>query len=265
MANGGATKRLAVLIDGDNASFKIADGLFAEVASLGYAGIRRIYGDFSSPQAKGWDKARARHAIVPHQQFANVPGKNATDIALVIDAMDLLHAGGLDGFCIVSSDSDFTRLATRIREHGLKVFGFGTKNAAESFRQACWAFFETETLAPAESREAVLEPAAVPKPAKVQQAVAAKVTPIFAPIAEAERLILRAMGEAGIGQRWVALETIHACVRKLAPEFKAKAYGCSKFSVLVRKTTCLELSADEGQKKKLRIRPNSPGGATKAA
>jgi hypothetical protein len=140
--------RLAVLIDADNASPRIAAGLFEEIARIGEASVRRIYGDFSSPRLKSWADILARHAIVPHQQFAYIPGKNASDIALVIDAMDLLHTGRFEGFCLVSSDSDFTRLASRIREQGVDVFGFGEQKTAESFRQACRRFIYTENLLP---------------------------------------------------------------------------------------------------------------------
>src|SRR4029450_9125094 len=109
--------RLAVLIDADNASARIADGLFEEIAKLGEASVRRIYGDFSGPRLKPWADILAKHAIIPYQQFAYTTGKNAADVARVIDAMDLLHSGRFDAFCLVSSDSDFTRLASRIREH----------------------------------------------------------------------------------------------------------------------------------------------------
>ena len=114
--------RLAVLIDADNASAKIADGLFEEIAKIGEASVRRIYGDFSNARSKGWADILSKHAIIPQQQFAYTTGKNASDITLVIDAMDLLHSGRFDGFCLVSSDSDFTRLAARIREHGVDVY-----------------------------------------------------------------------------------------------------------------------------------------------
>jgi hypothetical protein len=257
MANESRPARLAILIDADNASPKIADSLFAHVANLGDTSVRRIYGDFSGTQAKGWATARVKHAIVPQQQFANVPGKNATDFALVIDAMDLLHAGGLDGFCIVSSDSDFTRLATRIREHGLKVFGFGRKETAASFRQACREFVDTDTLMP--------KPAA--KPAKASQALKAPVElvkdappavlkptpPVHAPVADAERLILRALGEAGAGGKWIAIATVISEVRKLDPAFKPQSYGSSLFSELVDRTSCLEGNDEDGRCTQIRM------------
>src|ERR1700692_2099408 len=140
--------RLAVLIDADNASAKSVDVLFEEIAKIGEASVRRIYGDFSNPRSKGWADTLSKHAIIPQQQFAYTTGKNASDITLVIDAMDLLHSGRFDGFCLVSSDSDFTRLAARIREQGVDVFGFGEQKTPESFRQACRRFIYTENLLP---------------------------------------------------------------------------------------------------------------------
>jgi len=143
VASAQRSKKLAVLIDADNASARIADGLFGEIAKIGEASVRRIYGDFSGARLKSWADIISTHAIVPQQNFANTVGKNASDIALVIDAMDLLHSERFDGFCLVSSDSDFTRLAARIREQGTDVFGFGEQKTPESFRQACHRFFFT--------------------------------------------------------------------------------------------------------------------------
>src|SRR4029450_13677067 len=140
--------RLAVLIDADNTSAWIAPGLFAEIAKIGEASVRRIYGDFPGTRLRSWADVLSAHAIMAHQNFANTTGKNASDIALVIDAMDLLHSGRFDGFCLVSSDSDFTRLAARIREQGIDVFGFGEQKTPESFRQACRRFIYTENLLP---------------------------------------------------------------------------------------------------------------------
>ncbi|MEC9432416.1 MAG: NYN domain-containing protein [Pseudomonadota bacterium] len=138
--------RLAVLIDADNTTPRVAEGLFLEIAKLGEASVRRIYGDFSDDRLKGWARILAQYAIIPHQQFAYTQGKNSSDIALVIDAMDLLHSGRFEGFCLVSSDSDFTRLASRIREQGVDVYGFGQRKTPEAFRQACRRFFYIENL-----------------------------------------------------------------------------------------------------------------------
>ena len=126
--------RLAVLIDADNTAAKWADAIFREIATLGEASVRRIYGDFSGPHLRSWEKKLAGLAVIPHQQFSYTKGKNSSDIALVIDAMDLMHTGRFDGFVLVSSDSDFTRLAGRLREQGLQVFGIGRTNTPEAWR-----------------------------------------------------------------------------------------------------------------------------------
>src|SRR4030088_3655624 len=147
--------RFAVLIDADNTSPQIASGLFEEVAKFGEASVRRIYGDFSGQRLKSWAEILQKYAIDPYQQFAYTTGKNASDIALVIDAMDLLHSGRFDGFCLVSSDSDFTRLASRLREEGAAVYGFGARKTPESFRQGCRRFIYTENLLPEAAPEAV--------------------------------------------------------------------------------------------------------------
>jgi len=136
-----ATGRLALLIDADNAQPLVIEALLAEVARFGEATVRRIYGDFTSPASAGWKKFLNKHSIKPVQQFAYTKGKNATDSAMIIDAMDLLYTRRFDGFCLVTSDSDFTGLAIRLREGGLKVFGFGEQKTPEPFRIACHKFF----------------------------------------------------------------------------------------------------------------------------
>src|SRR3989440_11631177 len=161
--------RFAVLIDADNTSPQIAGGLFEELAKFGETSVRRIYGDFSCQPIRSWSDILQKHAIDPYQQFSYTKGKNAADIALVIDAMDLLHSGRFDGFCLVSSDSDFTRLASRLREQGADVYGFGAQKTPESFRQACRRFVYTENLLPEAAPEAVREGRAEP----VQSASAA--------------------------------------------------------------------------------------------
>src|SRR6266571_2042970 len=140
--------KLAVLIDADNAQPAITEGLLAEVAKYGTAHVKRAYGAWTGTSLKGWKDHLLAQSIQPIQQFAYTSGKNASDIALVIDAMDLLYSGRFDGFCLVSSDSDFTRLAARIREQGTDVFGFGAQKTPESFRQACRRFIYTENLLP---------------------------------------------------------------------------------------------------------------------
>ncbi|MFZ2404263.1 MAG: NYN domain-containing protein [Methylobacter sp.] len=139
-------KRFALLIDADNAQAKAIDAILTEAARYGDATSRRCYGDWTSPQSKSWKDVLNKHAIQPMQQFAYTKGKNATDSALIIDAMDLLYTGKFNGFFLVSSDSDFTKLATRLREAGLEVIGIGRRSTPEAFRAACNKFIFTETI-----------------------------------------------------------------------------------------------------------------------
>lgn len=138
-----AADTLALLIDGDNASPKVISGLLAEIATYGTASVKRIYGDWTKPNLNGWKECLLEHSIQPVQQFAYTSGKNATDGAMIIDAMDLLYTGRFSGFCIVSSDSDFARLAARIREQGVTVYGFGERKTPRPFITACDKFVIT--------------------------------------------------------------------------------------------------------------------------
>lgn len=138
--------KLAVLIDADNASADIIEGLLREINNLGVASVKRIYGDWTTPNLGQWKTALLEHSIQPIQQFRYTKGKNATDSAMIIDAMDLLYTNTFGGFCIVSSDSDFTRLASRIRESGRRVYGFGEKKTPRPFITACDRFIYTEIL-----------------------------------------------------------------------------------------------------------------------
>jgi uncharacterized LabA/DUF88 family protein len=222
------SSRLAVLIDADNASAKIADGLFEEIAKIGEASVRRIYGDFSGTRSKSWADILSKHAIIPHQQFAYTTGKNASDITLVIDAMDLLHSGRFDGFCLVSSDSDFTRLAARIREEGVDVFGFGEQKTPESFRQACRRFIYTENLLP-EAPNAGARATAKP----------------LQSLTHATRLLNKAISEMESEDGWISLSYVGKQLANLAPDFDPRTYGYRKLSDLVRKIDALELVQNE--------------------
>lgn len=232
--------RLAVLIDADNASAKIVDGLFEEIAKIGEASVRRIYGDFSSPRSKAWADVLSKHAIIPQQQFAYTTGKNASDITLVIDAMDLLHSGRFDGFCLVSSDSDFTRLASRIREQGVDVFGFGEQKTPESFRQACRRFVYTENLLPS-------------VPANSQEG-SRSATPLQPPSA-AIPVIRRVISEMDSDDGWVPLGAVGTQLANLASDFDPRTFGFRKLSDLVRKTNAFELTNIEGGPLRIRIKP----------
>ena len=250
--------RLAVLIDADNASPRIVDGLFEEIAAIGEASVRRIYGDFSSSRSKGWADELSRFAIIPQQQFAYTQGKNASDITLVIDAMDLLHSGRFDGFCLVSSDSDFTRLAARIREQGVDVFGFGEQKTPASFRQACRRFIYTENL---RSDPVQTEAETTPVEPKAAEASAAK-----RPVKEAVPLIKRAFEDAEDDSGWAALSPVGSLLNSLYPDFDPRTYGEKKLSDLVRKTGVFELKAN-GKQMSIRLktkRKSTSSGARKS-
>ncbi|MBR0868825.1 NYN domain-containing protein [Bradyrhizobium tropiciagri] len=231
--------RLAVLIDADNASAKIADGLFEEIAKIGEASVRRIYGDFSSARSKGWADVLSKHAIIPQQQFAYTTGKNASDITLVIDAMDLLHSGRFDGFCLVSSDSDFTRLAARIREHGIDVFGFGEQKTPESFRQACRRFVYTENLRGG---------------ATSNQDAAVRAQPLQPPEA-ATPIIKNVISQMASEDGWVTLGEVGRQLANLASDFDQRTYGFRTLSDLVRKTNAFEIDQPKGGAMRIRIKP----------
>jgi uncharacterized LabA/DUF88 family protein len=218
--------RLAVLIDADNTSPRIAAGLFEEVAKMGEASVRRIYGDFSSTRLKSWADLLNKYAIVPQQNFAYTTGKNASDIALVIDAMDLLYSGRFDSFCLVSSDSDFTRLAARIREQGVDVYGFGAKKTPESFRQACRRFIYTENLLPEAAAPDRAAPAAVKS-----------LEPADAAVPLLSRVIAQMSDEDG----WVGLRGVGQRLSNLAPDFDPRTYGAAKLGDLVAKTRAFEI------------------------
>lgn len=229
--------RLAVLIDADNASARIVDGLFEEIAKLGEASARRIYGDFSNARLKAWQDVFSRFAIIPQHQPAYTIGKNASDITLVIDAMDLLHSGRFDGFCLVSSDSDFTRLASRIREEGVDVYGFGEQKTPESFRQACRRFIYTENLLPQ-------APAAAGTPT----------TKALEPLSHASRLVLPVIADIETDGGWVSLGELGKQLSNRAPDFDSRTYGFKKLSELVRKLPALELEETEGGYLRVRVR-----------
>ncbi|MGJ5179711.1 NYN domain-containing protein [Bradyrhizobium oligotrophicum] len=247
MASETRSPRLAVLIDADNASAKIVDGLFEEIAKIGEASVRRIYGDFSSPRSKPWADTLAKYAIVPQQQFAYTTGKNASDITLVIDAMDLLHSGRFDGFCLVSSDSDFTRLAARIREQGIDVFGFGEQKTPESFRQACRRFVYTENLRGGTASSKDADSMAAPK----------SLLPISAATPVIEKVITQMESEDG----WVALGVVGTQLSNLVSDFDPRTYGCRKLSDLVRKTGAFEFEEQTKGGGSVRIRVKTAGGS----
>jgi Fe-S-cluster formation regulator IscX/YfhJ len=237
MPSEGRSPRLAVLIDADNASAKIADGLFEEIAKVGEASVRRIYGDFSNPRSKAWAQTLSKHAIIPQQQFAHTTGKNASDITLVIDAMDLLHSGRFDGFCLVSSDSDFTRLAARIREQGVDVFGFGEQKTPESFRQACRRFVYIENLLPGAGTS--------------QGGASTSLQPPSAAVPIINKITSQMESDDG----WVPLGEVGKQLANLAPDFDPRNFGFRKLSDVVRKTDAFDIDHPKGGAMRIRTKP----------
>jgi uncharacterized LabA/DUF88 family protein len=227
-----AQKHLAVLIDADNAPAAIVEGLFEEIAKYGVASVKRIYGDWTGPQLGGWKKVLLDHSIQPIQQFAYTKGKNATDSSLIIDAMDLLYTRRFDGFCLVSSDSDFTRLASRLREEGLTVIGFGEEKTPRPFVAACDKFIyiellREEVIAAASAEQTLDAPAQsdVAKPAAAETPKRPK-----APIGFIAKILDDIADEDG----WVHLGALGTNITKLRPEFDPRTYGYKKLSDLIK-------------------------------
>jgi uncharacterized LabA/DUF88 family protein len=226
------TAKLAVLIDADNAQPAITEGLLAEVAKFGTAHVKRAYGDWTGSSLKGWKDQLLAQSIQPIQQFAYTRGKNATDAAMVIDAMDLLYSGRFDGFCIVSSDSDFTRLAARIRESGLTVYGFGEHKTPKPFVAACDKFIYIENLVYAES--AATAAGAVARPA---QRTAAQLMGDTALVDQLRNAVEGASDDDG----WAPLASVGHIITNQRPDFDSRSYGYAKLSDLMAATTLFEL------------------------
>ncbi len=220
------TEKLAVLIDADNAQPSIVNGLLAEIANYGTASVKRIYGDWTAPGLKGWKEVLLHHSIQPMQQFAYTKGKNATDSAMIIDAMDLLYTGKFNGFCIVSSDSDFTKLASRIRESGLFVYGFGEQKTPPAFVSACDKFIYTEVL-----RAKTDENEAITKKSSSELKQNTKLVSLLRNAVEASS------DESG----WAHLAPVGSNIAKQAPDFDPRNYGYAKLGELVSATKLFDV------------------------
>jgi hypothetical protein len=222
--------RLAVLIDADNISAKVASDLFEELAGYGNLTVKRAYGDWTTTHLTGWKDQLHQFAISPMQQFAYTTGKNSTDSALIIDAMDLLYSSNLDGFVLVSSDSDFTRLATRLRESGMTVYGIGARKTPQAFRDACDKFTFLEVLRDAQetessepvAREAVRDPGGL------------------------QSLLVKALNKtASDDDDWSALGALGSHLQRIDPSFDSRAYGFARLTDLVREQPFLEIRSLE--------------------
>jgi uncharacterized LabA/DUF88 family protein len=219
------SNKLAVLIDAENAQPSIVDGLMVEIANYGTASVKRIYGDWTDPGLKGWKDVLLQHSIQPIQQFVYTKGKNATDSAMIIDAMDLLYTGKFDGFCLVSSDSDFTKLASRIRESGLLVYGFGEQKTPTPFVAACDKFIYTEVL-----RSKTEEGKSIIKKSSRELRQDTKLVTLLRNAVEASS------DESG----WAHLAPVGSNIAKQSPDFDPRNYGYGKLGELVSATKLFE-------------------------
>ena len=231
---------LAVLIDADNANPAIVEGLLAEVAKLGIASVKRIYGDWTTPNLGQWKLVLLEHSIQPIQQFRYTTGKNATDSAMIIDAMDLLYAGHFAGFCLVSSDSDFTRLAARIRESGKRVYGFGEMKTPRPFVSACDRFIYTEVFS--KKPEDQQEPSLIPQSIKELRGDTTLMNLLRSAIEACS-------DEAG----WAQLGPVGNFISKTANDFDPRNYGFTKLSELI---TAIGLFDLERREKRVFVRDN---------
>ena len=248
---------LALLIDGDNASPKIVVGLMAEIANYGVASVKRIYGDWTGPNLRGWKECLLEHSIQPVQQFAYTTGKNATDGAMIIDAVDLLYTGRFSGFCIVSSDSDFARLAARIREQGVTVYGFGERKTPRPFITACDKFVYFDVLnASGEPKET-----AAPK-------AAAKTSPGKAALDRAALdMLMKAVTASADEDGRANLGRVGAHLAKQSPDFDPRNYGFPRLSNLVEASGIAEVERT-GENQKIitvRLKGDKPARAAKQA
>jgi uncharacterized LabA/DUF88 family protein len=238
----GLTQKLAVLIDADNAQPSIIEGLLAEIAKYGTANVKRIYGDWTGPHLKGWKDVLLKHSIQPIQQFRYTIGKNATDSAMIIDAMDLLFTNKFDGFCIVSSDSDFTKIASRLRESGLVVYGFGEKKTPEPFVSACDKFIYTEVLISKEDDNLSIKRKSANELKQDTKLV---------------NLLRNAVEASSDESGWSHLAPVGNNIAKQVPDFDPRNYGYKKLGELVAATKLFEIEerlVGDGQSKAIYIK-----------
>ena len=221
---------LAVLIDADNANPAIVEGLLAEIAKLGFAGVKRIYGDWTTPRLSQWKTALLEYSIQPIQQFAYTTGKNATDSAMIIDAMDLLYSGTFDGFCLVSSDSDFTRLASRIRESGKIVYGFGEQKTPRPFVTACDRFIYTEVFSTSSAAEGPVKRRSSRELRQDKKLL---------------NLFRSAIDSASDENGWANLGHVANNINKQAPDFDPRNYGYRRLLDLVTAMDVLKTERKE--------------------
>lgn len=243
--------RLAVLIDADNVPYSNVKEMMEEIAKYGTPTFKRIYADWTKPTVSGWKHVLLENAITPIQQYSYTSGKNATDSAMIIDAMDILYSGRVDGFCIVSSDSDFTRIATRLREAGMKVFGIGEKKTPMPFISACDKFIYIEILK--NNKAPVKHPSsAFPKAAKARTSPVAKET-----ISQIDNnlinLIYDSVNDLADEDGWAFLGNLGNLLLKKKPDFDARNYGFIKLAQLIKSTGLFEIDERKSGKNHMHI------------
>ena len=239
--------RLAVLIDADNVPYSNIKGVMEEIAKYGTPTFKRIYGDWTKPTVSGWKNVLLENAITPIQQYSYTTGKNSSDSALIIDAMDILYSGKVDGFCIVSSDSDFTRLATRLREAGMKVFGIGQKKTPNPFIVACDKFIYMEIIpafdAEPEGNAAVKTKTSAPKPKTVVDKLNK----------ETLKLIAHTINDLADENGWAFLGDVGNLLMKKQPNFDPRNYGFQKLTPLIKSLPQFEIDKRETDKAGIKL------------
>ena len=225
--------RLAVLIDADNIPFSNVKGMLEEIAKYGTPTFKRIYGDWTKPTVAGWKGVLLENAITPVQQYSYTRGKNATDSAMIIDAMDILYSGKVDGFCLVSSDSDFTRLATRLREAGMTVFGIGERKTPSPFIIACDKFIYIEILnSPVTVQESEPVKRKAGSPARIKQKNESNESQLQ--IKKVKRLIASSITDLADENGWAYLGDVGNLILKKQPDFDPRNFGFTKLSPLIK-------------------------------
>lgn len=228
---------LAVLIDGDNIPSAYVKEMMEEIAKYGNPSIRRIYGDWTKPNLSKWKNMLLQNAITPIQQYGYTTGKNATDSAMIIDAMDILYSGKVDGFCLVSSDSDFTRLATRLREAGMRVIGIGEKKTPEPFIVACDRFIYIEILKKQDEKESTGSKSKTPKK-NDDEKITNKVI----------KLISTTISDCADEDGWAFLGDVGSLLQKKQPNFDSRNYGFQKLTPMIKSITQFDIEQRENQK-----------------
>jgi uncharacterized LabA/DUF88 family protein len=236
--------RLAVLIDADNIPYRLINGILEEIAKYGVPTFKRIYADWTKPHVAGWKTVLLELAITPVQQYSYTTGKNSSDSALIIDAMDILYTGRVDGFCVVSSDSDFTRLATRLREAGMKVFGMGEQKTPSPFRAACDKFIYIEILEP--PAPAASNPVKLSDPRKKERA-------INKPDKNLVSLITSSINDIADENGWAFLGDLGNMLLKKRPDFDPRNYGFQKLLQLIKRLGLFEIDERESGKRHVKL------------